>query len=208
MMCENHSHSFQWFLTRKVQIPSVTLSCPEDDVNLWSWCTFTFVQPILDLAMKKTLNDTDVWGLSPFFRHKNIFNKYLEYRAMYVCFCSIFILSLTTNMGTRYPTCSLFMFFLVSNSLDLILDILLSLWTAVVGKIVTISYVLVSISIMSLRFCASVCSPRNSIRPCLRCAGSKEQSLLLDFCYFHRPSFLCSSRSFKKLAFPKVLRTH
>ena len=67
-----------------MQIPSVTLSCPEDDVNLWSWSTFTFVQPIVDLAMKKTLNDTDVWSLSPFFRHKNIFTKCLEYRAMYV----------------------------------------------------------------------------------------------------------------------------
>ena len=61
---------------------------------------------------------------------------------MHVCFCSIFHpLSLTTTTATRYPTHSLFRFLLVSNSLDLIIDILLKLWTAVVGKIVTFSYV-------------------------------------------------------------------
>jgi hypothetical protein len=159
--------------------------------------------------MKKTLNDTDVWSLSPFFRHKNIFNKYLEYRAMYVCFYSIFHHpALTITMATRYPTHSLFRFLLVSNSLDLIIDILLKLGTAVIGKIVIFSYIPVSLSVISLRFCTSICSPRNSIRPCLRCAGSKEQSLLLDFCYFPCPSFLCSSRSFSKLAYPKELRTH
>ena len=159
--------------------------------------------------MKKTLNDTDVWGLSPFFSHKNIFNKCLEYQAMYVCFCSIsFTLSLTTTMATRYPTHSLFRFLVVSNSLDLIIDILLKLWTTAVGKIVTFSFVPVLLSIMPLRFCVSVWSQRNPIRACLRCTGSKEQSLLLDFCYLHRPSFLRSSRSFSKLAYPKVLRTH
>ena len=142
MMCEIILIYFSSFWQGKVQIPSATLSCPEDDVNLWSWCTFSFLQPILDLAMKKTLDDTDVWGLSPFFRHKNIFNKCLEYRATYVCFCSIFQpLFFTTTMATRYPSHSLLRFLLVSNSLDLILDILLNLWIAILGKIVTISSV-------------------------------------------------------------------
>ena len=53
-----------------------------------------------------------------------------------------FMFSLTT-MATRYPTHSLFRFLLVSNSLDLIIDILLKLWTTVAGKIVTFSFVLV-----------------------------------------------------------------
>ncbi|KAF8808123.1 pleiotropic drug resistance ABC transporter [Phlegmacium glaucopus] len=101
-------------VARPKDIPSVTLSCPEDDVTLWSWSTFTFVQPILDLAMRKTLNDTDVWSLSPFFRHKNLFNKCLEYRAM-------------------HPTHSLLRFLLVSNSLDLIIDVISEMWSAVVG---------------------------------------------------------------------------
>ncbi|KAG1885552.1 P-loop containing nucleoside triphosphate hydrolase protein [Suillus subluteus] len=95
-------------------IPSSNHSSPEDDANLWSWCTVSFVEPILDLAWKRTLNDADVWCLSPFFRHKNLFNKCLDYRS-------------------RYPTHSLLRFLLVSNSLDLILDLALEMWGAVVG---------------------------------------------------------------------------
>ncbi|PPQ66378.1 hypothetical protein CVT26_011097, partial [Gymnopilus dilepis] len=71
----------KWAHFAGLQVPSVKLSCPEDNVNLWTWSGFTFVQPILDLAMKRTLNDIDVWSLSPFFRHKNLFHKNLEYRA-------------------------------------------------------------------------------------------------------------------------------
>ena len=119
-----------------------------------------------------------------------------------------FTLTHTTTMATRYPTHTLFRFLIVSNSLDLILNILLKLWTAVVGKIVTFSYVLVSLSVMTLRFCASVWSQRNSIVACLRYPGSKDQSFLLDFCYFHCQAFLRSSRSFSQLAYPKVFRTH
>ena len=65
----------------------------------------------------------------------------------YVRFCSMLhpILSLTTTMGTRYPTHSLLRFLLVSNSLDLILDILLELWKAVVGKNRSFSDVSVSL---------------------------------------------------------------
>ncbi|KDR85730.1 hypothetical protein GALMADRAFT_84830 [Galerina marginata CBS 339.88] len=97
-----------------MDIPSVSLSCPEDNVNLWTWSGFTFVQPILDLATKRTLNDIDVWSLSPFFRHKNLFHKNLEYR-------------------TNHPSHSLLKFLLSSNSLDLILDVVLELWSAVIG---------------------------------------------------------------------------
>ena len=46
--------------------------------------------------------------------------------------------SSTTTMASRYPTHSLLRFLLVSNSLDLILSILLELWNAVVGKIIGI----------------------------------------------------------------------
>lgn len=62
------------------QIPSDALTCPEDDVTLWEWCTFSFVEPILNLATIHTLNGKDIWTLSPFFRHKNLFKKCLEYR--------------------------------------------------------------------------------------------------------------------------------
>ena len=53
---------------------------PEDDVTLWSWSTFSFVEPIFRTASAHTLNDEDVWTLSPFLMHKNIFQKYLKYR--------------------------------------------------------------------------------------------------------------------------------
>jgi hypothetical protein len=66
------------------QVPSVVLSCPEDDVTLWSWSTFAFVEPIFELAKTRTLNDTDVWTLSPYFRHKIVFSKCLEYRNLCV----------------------------------------------------------------------------------------------------------------------------
>lgn len=66
------------------QSPSASFTCPEDNVTLWSWSTFSFTQPILNLAMKRTLNEADVWSLSPFFKHKNIFEKFLEYKTSYV----------------------------------------------------------------------------------------------------------------------------
>jgi hypothetical protein len=61
-------------------------SSPEDRVNLWQWSTFSFVKPIMDVAMKKTLDESDVWSLSPFFLHKNLFNAYLKYKNKYVSF--------------------------------------------------------------------------------------------------------------------------
>ncbi|KAF9469837.1 P-loop containing nucleoside triphosphate hydrolase protein [Collybia nuda] len=101
-------------IARPDDVPSVALSCPEDDVTLWSWSTFSFVEPIFCLSQRRTLNDEDVWSLSPFFRHDNIFNKCLEYR-------------------DAHPTHSLLRFLLVSNSLDLILDVTLELWSTIVG---------------------------------------------------------------------------
>ncbi|KAF7307138.1 P-loop containing nucleoside triphosphate hydrolase protein [Mycena indigotica] len=101
-------------IAKPTDAPSVTMSCPEDNVTLWQWATFSFVEPIFHQANKATLNDTDVWSLSPYFKHKNLFNKYLKYRA-------------------NHPTHSLIRFLLASNSLDLILDVVLEFWSAVVG---------------------------------------------------------------------------
>lgn len=101
-------------LTSENKVSSADLSCPEDNVTLWSWCTFSFVDPIFKLASERTLNDTDIWSLSPYFLHRNIFRKYLEYRS-------------------QFPAHSLLRFLLASNSLDLILDISLEMWSVVVG---------------------------------------------------------------------------
>lgn len=53
---------------------------PEDSVNLWTWSTFSFVEPIFKVATSRTLNEEDVWSLSPYFKHKNLFTKYLKYK--------------------------------------------------------------------------------------------------------------------------------
>lgn len=53
---------------------------PEDSVSLWEWTTFSFVERIFPVAVSRRLEESDVWSLSPYFKHKNLFNKYLEYR--------------------------------------------------------------------------------------------------------------------------------
>lgn len=57
---------------------------PEDSVNMWSWMTFAFVEPLFGISSKRTVDETDVWTLSPFFMHKNLFTKYLDYMDRYV----------------------------------------------------------------------------------------------------------------------------
>jgi hypothetical protein len=52
---------------------------PEDSVNLWAWMTMSSVEPLFGIAKSRTLDETDVWSLSPFFLHKNLFTKYLAY---------------------------------------------------------------------------------------------------------------------------------
>lgn len=106
-------------------------------IKLWEWATFSFVEPIFGLTNEGTLQDSDVWSLSPYFKHKNLFNKFLKYRA-------------------RYPTHSLIRFLLVSNSLDLILDLVLELWGMVASSVdllvLTVSKALSSVKEPSLYF--------------------------------------------------------
>ncbi|KAF8342804.1 uncharacterized protein EI90DRAFT_3030312 [Cantharellus anzutake] len=94
-------------------IPSSDLSSPEDSVTLWNWITFDFMEPILQLASKRTLQIEDVWDLPPTFKHANIFGKYLE-------------------VQKEHPQ-SLLWFLLSSNSLDLIIDVALKMWYSVAG---------------------------------------------------------------------------
>ncbi|KAL7279294.1 hypothetical protein ACG7TL_007135 [Trametes sanguinea] len=103
-------------VARPGQPPSSACTMPEDSANLWSWWTFSFVEPLFKVSNARTVNDEDVWSLSPFFTHKNIFVKYLAY-------------------VREHPTHSLLRYLLVSNSLDLILDVLLETWSATAGFI-------------------------------------------------------------------------
>ena len=99
--------------SKACDVPSCNLSSPEDSVTLWNWLTFNFLEPILKLAGQRTLNSEDVWDLPPTFKHENLFRKYLR-------------------VQEDHPP-SLLWFLLSSNSLDLIIDILLKLWIAVIG---------------------------------------------------------------------------
>lgn len=83
------------------------------------------------LATRRTLRETDVWSLSPYFRHRNLFNKRLEYQSRYVKLGSPVP---NPHMPDRHPAHSLLRFLVVSNSLDLFLDLVLELWSAIVGK--------------------------------------------------------------------------
>ncbi|KAF7337494.1 P-loop containing nucleoside triphosphate hydrolase protein [Mycena sanguinolenta] len=137
--------------------PSMTSSMPEDKVTLWEWSTFSFVEPLFALSNKRTLNDEDVWTLSPYFKHKNLFNKCLEYRA-------------------KYPKHSLIRFLLVSNSLDLIIDIVLELWGIVEPTSVSFMVLIYSLKVpLSDSFLLTRCKkfwrllpiqrPRTAIEP-------------------------------------------
>lgn len=102
---------------------------------MWSWMSFAFVEPIFKVATSRTVDDTDVWTLSPFFQHKNLFTKYLKYNHQYVPRPTAYSAPLTCAILSRYPSHSLLRFLLASNSLDLILDVMLEAWGAVVGEI-------------------------------------------------------------------------
>ncbi|KZS88201.1 P-loop containing nucleoside triphosphate hydrolase protein [Sistotremastrum niveocremeum HHB9708] len=95
-------------------IPNERYPNPEDTASLWQWCLWTFVNPIITLGSHRTINEDDVWKLSPYFQQKILFEKQLQYRK-------------------QYPEKSLLWFLITSNSLDLILVVILKLWVVVVG---------------------------------------------------------------------------
>ncbi|KAG8691671.1 hypothetical protein FRC11_013282 [Ceratobasidium sp. 423] len=103
------------------------LTSPEDGVTLWGWMTFSFMGPLFALADERSvrssesgkfsLNDEDIWSLSPTFAHRNVFRRYLR------------------EMKEKGQNFSLLWYLLRANSLDLILDITLEMYSAVAGFI-------------------------------------------------------------------------
>ncbi|KAF9007209.1 multidrug resistance-associated ABC transporter [Cyathus striatus] len=75
----------------------------EDYTSLWGWITFSWVKPLVDKGRNTTLNEDDVWNLSPTMQSKPVFIKFAE---------------------TARPT--LLRQLWASNSFDLILDISLT----------------------------------------------------------------------------------
>lgn len=55
------------------QRPSREQDSPEDGTTLGSWLLVDWMNPLLALAKKQTLEDEDVYQLSPFFRHHIIY---------------------------------------------------------------------------------------------------------------------------------------
>ncbi|KAF7350973.1 hypothetical protein MSAN_01659500 [Mycena sanguinolenta] len=50
---------------------------PEDYTILWGWVTFTWVYPLVKRGRDTTLNEKDVWDLSPTIQSRNIFIKFV-----------------------------------------------------------------------------------------------------------------------------------
>ncbi|KAG8874447.1 hypothetical protein FRB98_008435 [Tulasnella sp. 332] len=111
-----HGHLSNSRVAKPGTVPTSTQTSPEDKVTLSNWFTFSWVQPIMDLAGTQTLDDENVWQLSPYFKHRNLFTKYL-------------------SASSDKPSQSLLRFLLSWNSLDLIISFSLQLYKAIAGFI-------------------------------------------------------------------------
>jgi hypothetical protein len=49
---------------------------PEDYTTLWGWLSFSWVTPLVDAGTSATLDEKDVWNLSPTMQSKAIFSKF------------------------------------------------------------------------------------------------------------------------------------
>ncbi|CAK5279437.1 unnamed protein product [Mycena citricolor] len=82
---------------------------PEDYTTLWQWITFDWVYPLIKVGTKGTLQESDVWGLSPTMQSRPVFIKF----------------------QTLPPGASLLLRLFIANSQDLLLDGI-GTWIAVV----------------------------------------------------------------------------
>jgi hypothetical protein len=99
---------------------------------------------------------------------------------------------------SRYPTHSLLRLLLVSNSLDLILDVLLELWSAVIG-IYSLFKNRVFVQHSNFRLYSTLRFATNSSGPFDRYSGRYEYCIFLDYYYLHRPHFIRPGRPFSGL---------
>lgn len=56
---------------------------PEDGTTLLSWLLVDWMNPLLISARQKTLDDIDVWQLSPYFQHSIIYPAYLKMKPLH-----------------------------------------------------------------------------------------------------------------------------
>ncbi|KAI0696160.1 multidrug resistance-associated ABC transporter [Cytidiella melzeri] len=98
-------------LSMPVAIPSACVDpadigksvSPEDYTSLWGWVSFHWVKPLITRGTNTTLQEADVWNLSPT----------MQSRAVYIKFCTIKRATLLRRLWA-------------ANSLDLILDFTLT----------------------------------------------------------------------------------
>ncbi|KAH9820759.1 P-loop containing nucleoside triphosphate hydrolase protein [Melampsora americana] len=100
--------------------PTQSETCPEDAVTFWGWMTFGFVEPLIQLAGSRTLTEADVWQLSPFFQHRNLFQKFL-------------ISPMTGKESKGWILWRLVRW----NKIDLMIELLTELWSTVVSFVAT-----------------------------------------------------------------------
>ncbi|RMZ89641.1 hypothetical protein DV736_g3124, partial [Chaetothyriales sp. CBS 134916] len=69
-------------------IAKTDLSCklrsPEDNITLFQWMTVSWVKPLINLAIKRQLNDVDVWFLPYEFQHRYLHDTFRELRGSVV----------------------------------------------------------------------------------------------------------------------------
>lgn len=100
--------------------PTMSETCPEDATTFWGWMTFGFVEPLIQLAGKRTLTEADVWQLSPFFQHRNIFQKFL-----------------VSPMTGKEPKGWILWRLVRWNKIDLMIELLTELWSTVMSFVAT-----------------------------------------------------------------------
>jgi hypothetical protein len=114
--------------------PSSSVSSPEDSVSFWEWVTFSFPSLYYPVSGRKRLDAEDVWKLSPWFLHRNLFRKYLAVQEPTIPATSSSTMASSPYATKKRPR-SLIIFLLRANSKDIILDIVIELYKAVAGFI-------------------------------------------------------------------------
>jgi hypothetical protein len=115
---------------------------------------------------------------------------------------------ITSYLHDRYPEHSLLRFLLVSNSLDLILDVFLEMWSATAGTIPILFIASYSICYHFDRLYSSLCPATNTLRPRKAHPLSPARCFQVDCRCFCCSPLLCTSRSLSAMAYPPMLRAH
>ncbi|KAI7934963.1 hypothetical protein MJO29_016226 [Puccinia striiformis f. sp. tritici] len=105
-------------------LPSASYTCPEDNASLWEWLSFSFFNPLLDLSNTRTLKEDDVWQLSPFFQHRILFDRYRR------------LIKEEYTSKDNKPI-SLIKVLIRSNSMDLMIGLIVELWSTIIGFVST-----------------------------------------------------------------------